>query len=394
MTRQELSIWQEEASRMKRILIAITAALLWANFAHAQTIENDLVGLGMPPEQAEYLASVIPLGSTFSNAAWHKWRNAADTADINAVRVDSSDDTWLNADTGDVIKLGVGGTAEVTIDNDSLTFSGASASLAFGATSGIIKLNGNTELTLTDDKLTFAGATTSELETGASFIINPVADANRLFTLGAASDTAHTISFGDAGVTATQSLLLSSSTPDADDDSTVNITGGGDFNASGTRGAYVQLKGNEASGAGDITIAAGAAAGSDITILPWATDGRTILGANGANRWLITSTGLLENDGTNGGNLNLTKAGTTVAFEEATAGSACSGTLTANGATPVVTSTTCAVTGARIFLSRTSSETGVVTAWVSAISNGVSFSVTGEAGDTGTYNWVIFHEAS
>lgn len=69
--------------------------------------------------------------------------------------------------------------------------------------------------------------------------------------------------------------------------------------------------------------------------------------------------------------------------------STCTGTLTATGATPVVTATTCAKTASRIFLSRTSAETGAVNVWVSAISNGVSFSVTGEAADTGTYNWLI-----
>lgn len=86
--------------------------------------------------------------------------------------------------------------------------------------------------------------------------------------------------------------------------------------------------------------------------------------------------------------------GKTVAIQEATSASACSGTLTANGATPVVTSTTCATTGSRIFLSRTSAETGSVSAWISALSNGVSFSITSEAADTGTYNWFIVHEAS
>lgn len=84
----------------------------------------------------------------------------------------------------------------------------------------------------------------------------------------------------------------------------------------------------------------------------------------------------------------------TISIQEATAGTACSGTLTANGATPVVTSTTCALTGSRIFLTRTSAETGTVTAWRSALSNGVSFSITSEAADTGTYDWFIIHEAA
>lgn len=87
-------------------------------------------------------------------------------------------------------------------------------------------------------------------------------------------------------------------------------------------------------------------------------------------------------------------SGGTLSLQEATAGSACSGTLTANGATPVVTSTTCALTGSRIFLTRTSAETGTVTAWISALSTGVSFSITSEAADTGTYNWFIIHESA
>lgn len=85
--------------------------------------------------------------------------------------------------------------------------------------------------------------------------------------------------------------------------------------------------------------------------------------------------------------------GKTIAIQEATSASACSGTLTANETTPVVTSTTCATTGARIFLTRTSAESTALNPYVSAISNGVSFSVTSEAGDTGTFNWFIVHEA-
>ena len=94
------------------------------------------------------------------------------------------------------------------------------------------------------------------------------------------------------------------------------------------------------------------------------------------------------------GDLVIANSGRTVSIQEATAGSACSGTLTLTAATPVVTSTTCATTGSRIFLTRTSIDadtTGDMA--VTAISNGVSFSVTSEANDTATVNWVIFHEA-
>lgn len=95
------------------------------------------------------------------------------------------------------------------------------------------------------------------------------------------------------------------------------------------------------------------------------------------------------------GNLALTTAGTTLQLQEATAASACMGTLTLTAATPVVTSTTCAKTASRIFLTRTSVDgdtTGDMA--VTAISDGVSFSVTSEASDTGTVNWLIINEAS
>lgn len=246
MDKHELNIWIEETTRMKRILIGLTVLLVAANVAKAQTIESDLTGLGIKPEVASYLASVIPLGSTFDNAAWFKARNAADSADIDVLRVDATDDTELNADVGDVIKLRIGG------------------------------------------------------------------DANRLFTFNASSDTAHSLTFGDGGTTATQDFTISASNADADDDSILYLTGGGAYASNGTRGAYIAMKGNEASGAGDVVIAGGSAAGSDISLSPLASDGRTILGANGANRWIVASTGALQSDATNGGSLVFLKAGTSV----------------------------------------------------------------------------------
>lgn len=86
-------------------------------------------------------------------------------------------------------------------------------------------------------------------------------------------------------------------------------------------------------------------------------------------------------------------SGSTLALQEATAGAACSGSVTANATTPVVTSTTCATTASRIFLTKTSTSTVNGSCYISAISNGVSFSITCLATDTGTYNFVIFHES-
>lgn len=96
-----------------------------------------------------------------------------------------------------------------------------------------------------------------------------------------------------------------------------------------------------------------------------------------------------------GGSLALTTAGSTLQLQEGTAASACMGTLTLTAATPVVTSTTCAKTASRIFLTRTAIDadtTGDMA--VTAISDGVSFSVTSEASDTGTVNWLIINESA
>lgn len=95
------------------------------------------------------------------------------------------------------------------------------------------------------------------------------------------------------------------------------------------------------------------------------------------------------------GDISFSTSGNTVAIQEATAGAACSGTLTFNGTTAVVVSTTCAATGARIFLTPTSDPTGSTAAycWVASISNGVSFTVDCDQANDGTANWIIFKEA-
>jgi hypothetical protein len=88
-------------------------------------------------------------------------------------------------------------------------------------------------------------------------------------------------------------------------------------------------------------------------------------------------------------------SGDTISIQEATAASKCMGTLTANGITAVTTSTTCAVTGARIFFSGTSDPTGSTAAqcWTTNIVTGVSFDFDCDQANDGTYNWFIFKEA-
>lgn len=309
---------------MKKIL-ALLFSLVVASNAFAQTVENDLVGLHMPAEQAAYLAGILPAGSVLGNNTNLKGRNAANSADINILKIDTNDDLNIISDSGDFIK----------------------------------------------------------------FVLQE--DANRLLNFSAATDAAFLLTFGDAGTTATQTFTITSSTPDGDDDSTSSICGGG--STSENRGACADFYGNETTSKGDIILTTGDAAGSAFLVDLEATAGTFAVRDSSNTNILdiVESTGIVTKS--KASDLNFAVGLATIGLQEAVAGTACMGTLTANGATPVVTSTTCALTGSRIFLSRTSSETGTVNAWVSAISTGVSFSITSEAADTGTYNWFILHEA-
>lgn len=231
-------------------------------------------------------------------------------------------------------------------------------------------------------------------ESAGDLVFKADSDAQRLITLGAASDVSITQTWGDGGTTAVQDFSLMASTADADDDSRLNLCGGGAVTSA--QGACISISGNEDSVAGDISITTGAASGSGVQIKLFATNGTfAINNSSDVSMWDIDeATGKLRNL-TGGGDLSLSLTGTTLAIQEATAGSACSGTLTLNGATPVVTSTTCATAGSRIFLTRTSIDadtTGDMA--VTALSAGVSFSVTSEANDTATVNWFIVHEAA
>lgn len=134
---------------------------------------------------------------TLPNNTYLKAKNAAGTADIDIIKVDATDDTIINSDASDVIKLQIGG------------------------------------------------------------------DANRLFTFNASSDAAHTVTFGDSGTTASQTLDITASTSDGDDDSQIQICAGGA--CSGTRGAYILLEGEEEAGAGRMQIVTGASGTFSLT---------------------------------------------------------------------------------------------------------------------------------
>lgn len=106
---------------MRRFLVLVFVVTGLVRTAYAQTIHQDLIGLGMSPEIADYIANnVVAGGAVLSNNTYFKGRNAANSADISILKVDAADDTILNADSGDIIEFAVGGTTVLTIDSTTL----------------------------------------------------------------------------------------------------------------------------------------------------------------------------------------------------------------------------------------------------------------------------------
>lgn len=188
--------------------------------------------------------------------------------------------------------------------------------------------------------------------------------------------------------------MITTNTVDAADNKRMVLAPAGNTSDwfTGNRGAYIEMGGNEASNFGIINITGGTNVGT-VTLTSLANGTISFRSASGEVLNLNTSTGDLSIDPVNGGDFQFRRPGKTISIQEGTAANACSGSVTANGTTPVATSTTCWTTGSRVFLTKSSTSTVNGSCYISATSNGVSFTITCLATDTGTYNWLITHEA-
>ena len=417
----------------------------------AEQEEARLVGLSMIPEWAKEIANYGggggSSGTLYENNVYIKWRNAADSANIDVLKVDATDDTVLNADTGDVIKLSIAGTSEVQIDNDLISYTGTAAVLQSAGTlqlklaadanrlvtftaasdtaivqsfgdataSQVFDILGTTANASDTQVVRITGGGAAEDAARGSFIYLGGADVgganagdaylaatddiffqtsasgvqalsindSQVINVGPNTAAARSVTWGNSGTTATQALSILASTADADDDSTLNLCAGGacTFN----RGPSISLAGNETASAGDMVLTSGGGANADIKIKLFGTNGAlSIANSSDVTMWdIVEATGVLRSSLT----------GATIAVDSGTAASACKGTLTANGATPVVTNTTCAATGAIPFLQKTNASTAANgTCTVTAVTNATSFTVECLANDTGTYSWWILKE--
>lgn len=247
----------------------------------------------------------------------------------------------------------------------------------------VLKVDSGDETILnadTGDKVHFAIAGTNEIDVGNDSILYTVVTAG------------------------TPSILTSS--VDAADDNTLSI--GSASAASDTRGGFLSLLGNEVSSVGGgIDLTAGNVATATVDVnLEHSSSSFNVKDTTSGTMFTVTDAGAVTsaagytattgNVTSTAGSFVASASGQTLHLQEATAGTKCMGSLTFNGTTAVTTSTSCAATGARIFLTPTSDPTGSTAAycWVTNIVNGTSFDVDCDQANDGTANWLIIKEAA
>ena len=297
------------------LLTALLSVAIFGGNAEAQYTRSQakdrLVGLKVNPEVAILVAELSTGVAVLPNSVFLKGRNAADTANVDLLKIDSGDNTEIGSASSKSIELAPGGGLAMTLNS--------SGHWIFSAT---------TMKVLSDDS-------------------------------------------------------------DGADNSSQCLSAGGDCDNS--RGAYLQMTGNEHAAVGDLTLAAGNGTAAKID-LNAGSSSSTInfnLGAGLSNVLAISTTEVQHQvDST-------FITGKTISIQEATAASKCMGSGTHNGTTAVTVSTTCAATGARIFLTDTSDPTGSTAAqcWVTNIVNGTSFDVDCDQANDATFSYLIVHEA-
>lgn len=140
---------------MRRILIAV-ALLVCAAPLQAQPKVADLMSFGMNDFLANKLAEDGADPFRSNNVAV-KMKDAAGTP-VPVLKVDASDDTILDAASGDIVKIAVASTPEIEIISDTVTFTGNTGVIA-APTAVALAVGAVTEVTAGNDKLTFSGNT-------------------------------------------------------------------------------------------------------------------------------------------------------------------------------------------------------------------------------------------
>ncbi len=173
---------------MKRCSGLLALLVLCAQVALAQPTTQNLMGSGMPAQLSTYLNETATLRS---NNVAVKMLDAAGTP-IPVLKINSSDDTILDAASGDIVKIAVAQTPEVEFISDTMTFTGNTGVIA-APTAVAFGVGAVTELTVGNDLATFSG-------NGAAVAAPTAVAFNVGGTTGAVSVSKTGISFSGAGV--------------------------------------------------------------------------------------------------------------------------------------------------------------------------------------------------
>lgn len=197
---------------------------------------------------------------------------------------------------------------------------------------------------------------------------------------------------------ASNQVTLSPDTTDNADNALVAIGGGGGgglpVSTCNTRGACIALYGNEDPGINDGKVViqggnVGSTATLDFRINATGTSFR-FLNSAGGEVVNIDGSGNYTSNATNGGDVIIARSGRTLSIQEATPSTACMGVATPNGTTSVSVTTSCAVTGSRVFYSRAGAVTNMGTISTTAAPSGSGFSFASTGASDTLANSVIY----
>lgn len=225
--------------------------------------------------------------------------------------------------------------------------------------------------------------------------------------------TGKALAFGNTAITGTLSVsgvttlgsdiqyndssfyIYSASADGADNQNLILAAGGSNTEA---RGAHMLLAGNESASTGAMSFNGGNISSSNISFsINHASALIRFFNASGARIAYLNNSGDFNLDATNGGNVVLNKSGSAISIQENSSATACMGTSAPNGTTPVVVTTSCATSGARVFYSRNGAVTNNASISTTTAPNGTSFSFASTNGaDTGGASvvWLIIKESA
>lgn len=269
---------------MRKILVTLLVALLFAGTAIADPTVSQLMGVGFSAEKASMIATFQ--AGTYANNTYLVCDNQADTATINVLKCDTADDTVLNSSASDDIVLQLEDDASRRILFDAASDSALAMKFGDAGTTATQQLtvSANTSDADDDSSLRLAGGGAfgtdgtrgativlpgEEVSGGSDITYNAGAADTHIFQVAGTSE----VLIADDGIQmAATDASVNADTTDGSDGQTVNVCGGGGdaaCNAEG-RGAWLTLEGSDVGGAGvggAVNLEGGAGDGTaDVTI--------------------------------------------------------------------------------------------------------------------------------